>query len=181
MTVRPIPLTSSFKYEAVVESNGGTSITEAKALIMSLKGVAQTWYSRLPKGLVESWLHLRGRLLTAFRNSQPEELTPAELMHVCTQGVGERNLTRLHPQSSEGRGQRAEGIRKPPHQLHHRGAANRVMPGLPRSSQTSEHHRAVRDNATLCEVRPRPQKTDRSLECSKEAENTTKCTQTVAT
>lgn len=74
------PFEFLLKYEVAVEANGGSNTIKAKALIMALKGAAQTWYSHIPKGYIQSWSKLRGLLLTTFPSNQPEEMTTVELM-----------------------------------------------------------------------------------------------------
>lgn len=77
------------KYEAAAKASGGSNAIKAKALVMALKGPSQAWYSHIPKRYIQSWSKLRGHLLTTFHSNQPDEMTPIELMHACTQGEKE--------------------------------------------------------------------------------------------
>ena len=43
------------KYEAAIEATGGSPACKVKAFILSLKGLAQHWYSNLPSGHIHTW------------------------------------------------------------------------------------------------------------------------------
>ena len=43
------------KYEATIEAAGGGTACKAKALIHSLRGQAQRWYTNIPSGTILSW------------------------------------------------------------------------------------------------------------------------------
>ena len=43
------------KYEAAIEASGGGATCKVKAFVLSLKGLAQHWYSNLPGGHIHTW------------------------------------------------------------------------------------------------------------------------------
>ena len=43
-----------FKYEAAIEATGGGPACKVKAFVLSLKGLAQHWYSNLPSGHIHT-------------------------------------------------------------------------------------------------------------------------------
>jgi hypothetical protein len=43
------------KYEAAVEAIEGGAACKVKALVLSLRGLAQLWYSNLPNGHIRAW------------------------------------------------------------------------------------------------------------------------------
>ena len=43
------------KYEAAIEASGGGAACKVKAFVLSLKGLAQHWYSNLPVGHIHTW------------------------------------------------------------------------------------------------------------------------------
>ena len=47
---------------------------KVKAFVLSLKGLAQHWYSNLPGGHIHTWDQLRRELTAAFRAPKPEEV-----------------------------------------------------------------------------------------------------------
>jgi hypothetical protein len=56
-------------YQVAVVSSGGDDCTTAKSFIIALKGLALTWYSRLPLPplSIDSWKTLRGKFLLNFQ------------------------------------------------------------------------------------------------------------------
>ena len=47
---------------------------KVKAFVLSLKGLAQHWYSNLPGGHIPTWDQLRRELIAAFRAPKPEDV-----------------------------------------------------------------------------------------------------------
>ena len=67
------------KYEAMIEATGGGSACKVKTLVLTLKGLAQQWYTNLPNVYIYSWDQLRTELSTCFRAVRPDEVTSCEL------------------------------------------------------------------------------------------------------
>jgi hypothetical protein len=53
-------------YEATISSYGGNADVMAKSFVMTVKNVAQTWYSSLRPGTITSWQKLKDMLVTSF-------------------------------------------------------------------------------------------------------------------
>jgi hypothetical protein len=53
-------------YEATISSYGGNTAVMAKSFVMTVKNVAQTWYSSLRPGTITSWQKLKDMLITSF-------------------------------------------------------------------------------------------------------------------
>ena len=66
------------KYEAAIEVTGGGAACKVKAFVLSLKGLAQHWYSNLPGGHIHTWDQLRRELAAAFRAPKPEEINSCD-------------------------------------------------------------------------------------------------------
>ena len=73
------------KYEAMIEATGGGSACKAKTLVLTLKGLAQQWYTNLPNVYIYSWDQLRTELSTCFRAVRPDEVTSCDF-HDIKQG-----------------------------------------------------------------------------------------------
>lgn len=58
---------------------------QAKAFVMALKGLAQYWYTNIPKEQITSWFQLRNRLLSSFKGMQVEELNSNDFTNMCIQ------------------------------------------------------------------------------------------------
>ena len=71
-------------YEAAVAAAGGDESTMAKSFVIILRDIAQTWYSNLRPGTVDSWATLRDKLCTNFKGITPAPLNPIELFN-CKQ------------------------------------------------------------------------------------------------
>jgi hypothetical protein len=84
------------KIKVAVESNGGDTTTEAKALVMTLKGEVQYWYANISKGHISSWFQLRNKLLSSFKGMQVEELDSNDLVNMCIQGDKESLQKYMH-------------------------------------------------------------------------------------
>ena len=54
--------------------SGCGAACKVKAFVLSLKGLAQHWYSKLPAGHIHTWDQLRRELTAAFRAPKPEEV-----------------------------------------------------------------------------------------------------------
>ena len=54
-------------YEAAVAAAGGDENTMAKSFVIIARDIAQSWYSNLGPGSVESWADLRDKLCTNFK------------------------------------------------------------------------------------------------------------------
>jgi hypothetical protein len=54
-------------YEATISSYGGNTAVMAKSFVMTVKSVAQTWYSSLRPGTITSWQKLKDMLITSFQ------------------------------------------------------------------------------------------------------------------
>jgi hypothetical protein len=59
-------------YHVAITSSRGDDATMAKPFIISLKGPALTWYSRLPPLSIDSWKTLRDKFLLNFQVYRPE-------------------------------------------------------------------------------------------------------------
>jgi hypothetical protein len=71
-------------YEAAIASFDGGDFTLAKSLIISLKGVAANWHSRLPLKCIYSWHQLNEKFLLHFQGFQAELSTEEDLLS-CAQ------------------------------------------------------------------------------------------------
>jgi hypothetical protein len=54
-------------YEATISSYGGNTTVMAKSIVMTVRSVAQTWYSSLRPGTITSWQKLKDMLVTVFQ------------------------------------------------------------------------------------------------------------------
>jgi hypothetical protein len=54
-------------YEATISSYGGNTAVIAKSFIMAIRSVAQTWYSSLRSGIINSWQKLKDMFITSFQ------------------------------------------------------------------------------------------------------------------
>jgi hypothetical protein len=59
-------------YQVVVVSSGGDDTTMAKSFIIAFKGLALTWYTRLPPLSIDSWKTLHNKFLLNFQGYRPE-------------------------------------------------------------------------------------------------------------
>jgi hypothetical protein len=66
-------------YEATISSYGGNTAVMAKSFVMSVKSVAQTWYSSLRPGTITSWQKLKDMLVTSFQGFQTKPVTAQAL------------------------------------------------------------------------------------------------------
>ena len=73
------------KYEATIEASGGGTVCKAKALVLTLQGLAQRWYANIPLGSILSWKQLRSELRASFRAVMPDEVTSCDF-HNLKQG-----------------------------------------------------------------------------------------------
>jgi hypothetical protein len=71
-------------YEATISSYGGNTAVMAKSFVMAVKNVAQTWYSSLWPGTINSWQKLKDMLVTSFQGIQTKPVT-AQALFQCTQ------------------------------------------------------------------------------------------------
>jgi hypothetical protein len=71
-------------YEATISSYGGNTAVMAKSFVMTVKSVAQTWYSSLRPGTITSWQKLKDMLITSFQGFQTKPVT-AQALFQCTQ------------------------------------------------------------------------------------------------
>jgi hypothetical protein len=53
-------------YEAIISSYEGNTAVMAKSFVMTVRNVAQTWYSSLRPGTITSWQKLKDMLVTNF-------------------------------------------------------------------------------------------------------------------
>ena len=74
------------KYEAAIEASGGGAACKVKAFVLSLKGLAQHWYSNLPGGHIHTWDLLRRELTTAFRAPKSEEVNSCDFHNLKQEG-----------------------------------------------------------------------------------------------
>jgi hypothetical protein len=75
-------------FEATVITEGGDETTLAKSLVMTIKGLAQHWYSSLKAKSIHSWEQLKTNLLVDFQGFQPTGLTDMNLFN-CKQQTKE--------------------------------------------------------------------------------------------
>jgi hypothetical protein len=91
-------------YEATISSYGGNTAVMAKSFIMTVKSVAQTWYSSLRQGTITSWQKLKDMLITSFQGFQTKPVTTQALFQ-CKQNHEEylqayvRKFLRLRAQA----------------------------------------------------------------------------------
>jgi hypothetical protein len=71
-------------YEATISSYGGNTTVMAKYFVMTVRSVAQTWYSSLRPGTITSWQKLKDMLITSFQGFQTKPVT-AQALFQCTQ------------------------------------------------------------------------------------------------
>jgi hypothetical protein len=71
-------------YEATISSYGGNTAVMAKSFVMTVRSVAQTWYSSLRPGTITSWQKLKDMLVTSFQGFQTKPVT-AQALFQCTQ------------------------------------------------------------------------------------------------
>jgi hypothetical protein len=71
-------------YEATISSYGGNATVMAKSFVMTVRNVAQTWYSSLRPGTITSWHKLKDMLITSFQGFQMKPVT-AQALFQCTQ------------------------------------------------------------------------------------------------
>jgi hypothetical protein len=71
-------------YQVVVASSGEDDATMAKSFIITLKGPALTWYTRLPPLSIDSWKGFRDKFLLNFQGYRPDTDALAELS-LCKQ------------------------------------------------------------------------------------------------
>ena len=62
------------KYKAAIEASGSDVACKVKAFVLSLKALAQHWYSNIPGGHIHTWDQLRRELTVAIRAPKPEEV-----------------------------------------------------------------------------------------------------------
>jgi hypothetical protein len=70
--------------EATISSYGGNTVVMAKSFVMTVRNVAQTWYSSLRLGTITSWQKLNDMLVTRFQDFQTKPAT-AQTLFQCTQ------------------------------------------------------------------------------------------------
>jgi len=73
------------KYEVAVEATGRGNACKVKALVLSLRGPAQHWYSNLPNGHIRAWDQLRAELSTVFWAAKPDKVNSCDF-HNLEQG-----------------------------------------------------------------------------------------------
>jgi hypothetical protein len=78
------PAKHIMSYQVAVASSGGDDATMAKSFIISLEGLALTWYTRLPPLSINSWRSLRDKFLLNFQGYRPDTDALAELS-LCKQ------------------------------------------------------------------------------------------------
>jgi hypothetical protein len=71
-------------YEATISSYGGNTAVMAKSFVMTVKSVAQTWYSSLRPVTITSWQKIKDMLITSFQGFQTNPVT-AQALFQCTQ------------------------------------------------------------------------------------------------
>jgi hypothetical protein len=57
-------------YEATISSYGGNTAVMAESFVMSVRSVAQTWYSSLLPEIITSWQKLKDMIVTSFQGFQ---------------------------------------------------------------------------------------------------------------
>jgi hypothetical protein len=91
-------------YEATISLYGGNTAVMAKSFIMTVRNVAQTWYSSLRPGTITSWQKLKDMWVTSFQGFQTK-LVIAQALFQCTQDYEEylqayvRRFLRLRAQA----------------------------------------------------------------------------------
>jgi hypothetical protein len=70
--------------EATISSYGGNTIVMAKSFDMTVRNVAQTWYSSLRPGTITSWQKLEDMPVTSFQGFQTKPVTTHALFQ-CMQ------------------------------------------------------------------------------------------------
>jgi hypothetical protein len=71
-------------YKASIASTGGDEATLTKTFIISLEDAAANSYSRLPSRCINSWQHLKDRILFSFQGFQAELDTEEDFLS-CVQ------------------------------------------------------------------------------------------------
>jgi hypothetical protein len=71
-------------YEATISSYGGNTAAMVKSFVMTVRSVAQTWYSSLRPGTIMPWQKLKDMLVTSFQGFQTKPVT-AQALFQCTQ------------------------------------------------------------------------------------------------
>jgi hypothetical protein len=71
-------------YEATISLYWGNTVVMAKSFVLTIRSVAQTWYSSLQRGTIMSWQKLKDMLVTNFHGFQTKPITTQALFQ-CTQ------------------------------------------------------------------------------------------------
>jgi hypothetical protein len=66
------------KYEATIEAIGRGTTCKFKALVLTLRGQAQRWYTNLPSGTILSWKQLRSELIVNFQTVRNDKVTSSD-------------------------------------------------------------------------------------------------------
>ena len=75
-------------YEAAVVAVGGDEYTMVKSFVIIALDIAQSWYSNLSPGSIDSWGSLHEKLCNNFKGISPSATNPMELF-TCTQAERE--------------------------------------------------------------------------------------------
>jgi hypothetical protein len=62
-------------YKATISLYGGNTAVMVKSFVMTVRSVAQTWYSSLRPGTIMSWQKLKDMLVTSFQGFQTKPVT----------------------------------------------------------------------------------------------------------
>jgi hypothetical protein len=62
-------------YKATISLYGGNTAAMVKSFVMTVRSVAQTWYSSLRPGTIMSWQKLKDMLVTSFQGFQTKPVT----------------------------------------------------------------------------------------------------------
>jgi hypothetical protein len=66
-------------YQVAIATSGGDDTTMAKSFIITLKGPALNWYTRLPPLSIDSWKGLHDKFLLNFQGYRPDTDALVEL------------------------------------------------------------------------------------------------------
>ena len=75
-------------FDAMVQSFKGDTAVLAKSLVMTIQGIAQTWYMSLKPGSISSWQQLKEALYANFQGFHMQPVT-SQALFACKQEPGE--------------------------------------------------------------------------------------------
>ena len=75
-------------FDAMVQSFKGDTAVLAKSLVMTIQGIAQTWYMSLKPGSISLWQQLKEALYANFQGFHMQPVT-SQALFACKQEPGE--------------------------------------------------------------------------------------------